>query len=446
MKNSRKRTKKKLFNSVILNNTKSSSHYTGWSEQDKHNNEPIVNNRWVNNFNYAKQEPSLKRKTLDETPTILIGKEFKSKVDFLHSKVGAVEWSGVLVYKIIEGNIETPNKFIVEVVDIILMDIGSAAYTEYSLADAMSKDNYVFDKISDIMMDDNLKVGHIHTHHNMAAYFSGTDLKELDDNTKAYNYYLSLIVNFKDINEWCAKIAFEGNVKESYSKVLTFKNDNGDFTELKTNKNEDEKCIFSYDCKLKKNEESFLVEEGFVNRYNEIEKSSKKSLHSFYTPGVYHGKQNSYLNRQTSLFDNNEIEGWNTNNKKEKVIVNFEFNESFLKDCLANVLEDGMINVSEGVDYNYFTTVNNTLPFITAVNSKLKVLGKNKEDFFNDLVEAVTEGIYDVFITENITIGQANLIKNNANTKLEMISNQNDFTFKKIVIDEKSLRDFGALL
>ena len=44
----------------------------------------------------------------------------------------------------------------------------------------------------------------------MAAYFSSTDSAELHDNAPNHAYYLSLIVNYKDIKDWCAKIAICG--------------------------------------------------------------------------------------------------------------------------------------------------------------------------------------------------------------------------------------------
>lgn len=108
--------------------------------------------------------PVVKQISLPEKPTILISKEFKDKVDFLHNKVKSVEWSGVLIYKIIKENISNPSNFVVEMIDIILMDIGSASYTEYSLSKALSEDDYVFDKINSLMDDETLKTGHIHTH------------------------------------------------------------------------------------------------------------------------------------------------------------------------------------------------------------------------------------------------------------------------------------------
>lgn len=64
----------------------------------------------------------------------------------------------------------------------------------------------------------------IHSHHNMTCFFSGTDMSELHDNAPNHNYYLSLIVNYKEDtgNNWCAKVAYvTEEKKEGIKKVIT---------------------------------------------------------------------------------------------------------------------------------------------------------------------------------------------------------------------------------
>ena len=61
--------------------------------------------------------------------------------------------------------------------------------------------------------------GLIHSHNNFNTFFSGTDMSELENNAKLYNYYLSLIVNFD--GKYCAKIAFPGKQKFSSTTTLT---------------------------------------------------------------------------------------------------------------------------------------------------------------------------------------------------------------------------------
>ena len=138
----------------------------------------------------------------------------------------------------------------------------------------------------------------------MSCFFSGTDTKELVDNHTAYNYYLSLIVNFQDIDKWCAKIAFEGEIEENYSRVLKFKKDDGTFGDNSTNKATKEKAMFTYDCTIKYKENDVVnLPESFVKRYEEIEK--KKSRTNFY-PG-YHSQQAQTFYGNGRLFQDNEF-------------------------------------------------------------------------------------------------------------------------------------------
>lgn len=93
-----------------------------------------------------------------------------------------------------------PSKLVIEAFDFRLMDIGTSGYTEYEtdaeLGMFMFENDYV----------DTIKMGHCHSHHNMQAYFSGTDNDELLTNAPNHNVYLSLIVNNKMEN--VARIAY----------------------------------------------------------------------------------------------------------------------------------------------------------------------------------------------------------------------------------------------
>jgi len=143
---------------------------------------------------------------------IIITQEFKNQLDYLHKEVGSTEWSGILSYKLTEGDFQNPDKIVVVADTIIPMDVGSSTYTEYSMDD----DDYADVKIVD-MFTKGKKVGMIHTHHDMEAYFSGTDMEELHDNTPNHDYYVSLIVNFKPVKDWVCKIAFITEMKSSYN-------------------------------------------------------------------------------------------------------------------------------------------------------------------------------------------------------------------------------------
>ena len=120
--------------------------------------------------------------------TLMISPSLMNEIAYLHSKNDNKEWCGVLFYEEVSGSLFT-NDLVLRAKHIYLLDIGSSAYTEGSI------DLELLDFFEEVPEAEDMKRGFIHTHHGMKAYFSGTDMSELYDNTKYYDYYLSLIVN-----------------------------------------------------------------------------------------------------------------------------------------------------------------------------------------------------------------------------------------------------------
>ena len=117
---------------------------------------------------------------------IVITKEVEAKIRYLCSKIHNIEWSGFLFYTY-EGNIKNNNLKII-CKDIYLKDIGSSGYTEFDTS--LDETAYMVDK--DLL---DCQTGLIHSHHTMAAFFSGTDLNTLASEGLATNSFVSLIVN-----------------------------------------------------------------------------------------------------------------------------------------------------------------------------------------------------------------------------------------------------------
>lgn len=114
--------------------------------------------------------------------------EVEQKIRVACAACPNLEWSGVLFYDY-KGSFEQ-NNFYVRVRDILVMDIGSAAYTEWC-ADA--------DVISYMAEHDLLdcQMGIVHSHNTMSTFFSGTDTNTLHDEGQDRNNIVSLIVNNK---------------------------------------------------------------------------------------------------------------------------------------------------------------------------------------------------------------------------------------------------------
>lgn len=153
---------------------------------------------------------------LPENFKLIIEDSVVSQVDHLHNAIGNVEWSGVLVYNA-EGSINDMEGLTLTVKDIIFMDIGTGAATEYSFE---SDDKYLMEGMGKVV-DNGYKMGHIHTHHNLGVYFSGVDIDELHLNAANHNYYLSLIVGMGGTPTWKAKIAYCGNKTTTGTATVT---------------------------------------------------------------------------------------------------------------------------------------------------------------------------------------------------------------------------------
>lgn len=162
-----------------------------------------------------------------------------------------------------KGSITKPETFECVITDILPMDMGTSAYTEYEfsqdVADYIEEDDKRFD----------WKIGHIHSHNTMRTYFSGTDMSELNDNSEFHNYYLSLIVNnFMDMT---AKIAYRADTK-GFSYSATDEWGNIYVKELKMA----EQLLMVHNCDIEVPEVSLKVPADFAERVKKIKTPKPK--------------------------------------------------------------------------------------------------------------------------------------------------------------------------
>ncbi len=227
------------------------------------------------------------------TPTLILATSFIDKVKYLHKTVKLnTEWSAILLYSTKEGSIDDAANWVISVDDLILMDIGTSAYTEY---DMEAGDDYATEKWMDHLEKEGGKIGHLHTHHNMNCYFSGTDMGELHDNAPQHNYYLSLIVNYKDIDSWCAKVAVCGTeiTKGSIITTKTWKGAKGVMSKEESDSIDVSKdVLYLMDCKLTTEAET-TIPDDLVARVKSIEadKAAKAVKAASYAyPHNYHNR------------------------------------------------------------------------------------------------------------------------------------------------------------
>lgn len=169
-------------------------------------------------------------RTQKEKALLTLSDNLIKQVHYMHTVVERnIEWSGILVYEVLEGDINTPKDLKLFVHELIPMDVGTSGYTEYEYD---AEDDYSFERIADAL-EKGYKLGQIHTHHSMGTFFSGTDMSELHDNVVKHNFYLSLIVDYKNHGDWVAKIAVDGKEVMSGTVSTTgFKKKTGIITKV----------------------------------------------------------------------------------------------------------------------------------------------------------------------------------------------------------------------
>lgn len=120
---------------------------------------------------------------------MVIPSDVERKIRLLCREISNVEWSGVLFYKV-EGSFGE-NDLVITCVDLLQMDEGSCAYTEFTVLPDVSA--YIVDHPE--LMENTVYQGLIHSHNQMATFFSGTDTSTLLSEGGDTNHFVSLIVN-----------------------------------------------------------------------------------------------------------------------------------------------------------------------------------------------------------------------------------------------------------
>lgn len=105
------------------------------------------------------------------------------------NRIHDVEWSGTLFYTA-EGSMED-GTFKVTCVDFLPMDIGTACFTQYD--ESVDVVDYMVQHPE--LLENGIYQGLIHSHNNMATFFSGTDTDTLLSEGSDTVHFVSLIVN-----------------------------------------------------------------------------------------------------------------------------------------------------------------------------------------------------------------------------------------------------------
>ncbi len=246
-------------------------------------------------------------------PTVVLSPNLLSQISYLHHKVKGKEWSGFVLYKQ-EGGIDSIDQMVLTCEHIHIFNIGSATLTKF-------EDYDPFEIEEDLGQDVyKYKIGVIHTHHSMDAFFSITDMNDLHENAESYPFLLSLIVNFAEGGSPVAKIAFTG--KDTFEERTL--STNSRLKDLKVTLNEKEKTrdvLVLCDCKIE-----YGVQEYFSKRYSTLkEKESITPYSPAYggygksTQGAYNHSYNHYSPKHQGILDFDKDEDKTDNPFKDKV-------------------------------------------------------------------------------------------------------------------------------
>lgn len=199
------------------------------------------------------------------------------------------EWSGTLFYKP-TGSFEEKN-LVITVVDFLVSDIGSGAYTEYDV-----KPEVISYMVENDLLD--CKMGLIHSHNKMAAFFSGTDISTLGEEGKDAAHFVSLIVNNE--GKYVARITRKIVEKRSGTKKVSYPTFDEQTVTLEESSFEDEENTYLEFMNLQiEIEENTELRTAVAQRYKEI-LANKKPAYNSYGGGAYggfHQGNNGYAGR-----------------------------------------------------------------------------------------------------------------------------------------------------
>ena len=205
---------------------------------------------------------------------IVISAEVEKKIRFLCKNIWDVEWSGILFYKV-EGAFEDKS-LTIRCVDLFQMDIGTSAYTEFNVSPDMA--TYMVDHPE--LLEEGIYQGLIHSHNNMATFFSGTDTATLSAEGNDMAHFVSLIVN--NAGKYTAGVTRKYKCVQTVSEKYTYPTWNEEVREgVETFDIEEEKLEwFNLDIVFEDATDDFETE--MMERIKEIKESKKKVVTPIY--------------------------------------------------------------------------------------------------------------------------------------------------------------------
>jgi proteasome lid subunit RPN8/RPN11 len=284
---------------------------------------------------------------------LIITKTLEEKIRLMCSKSWDTEWSGILFYKV-EGDFSSDDLKIT-CLDCKILDIGTLGATEFEIDESVCA-YMTHNNLCDCYM------GLIHSHNNLATFFSKTDLDTLASEGQDTNNFVSLIVNNK--GEYTAAITRKVKIKEHEKNI-------------------------SYTLFDKQINQSIVTEEKEIIEYTEVKVLISR------TEQVY----NSIMEDIAEIKKTKEREKLlKTLNQEEKDVINWSYLNQFLFDgnrqvnnitSLQKTLEEEMQNDNEDVYFDSLVRKSALLDYSSLQNLKRDIIKISKYTdipFLNDLL------------------------------------------------------------
>lgn len=150
---------------------------------------------------------------------LLVSPELEKKIRYYLDRFPSIEYSGTLFYTV-SGSFET-NDLVINAFDFLLQDIGTGAYTEFN----QSPDVIGYMVEHPELLDETVHQGLMHSHHNMGAFFSGTDTSTLREEGSDRVHFVSLIIDTKGTYQAAiTRVVVEEMKATGFIKYPTFNN------------------------------------------------------------------------------------------------------------------------------------------------------------------------------------------------------------------------------
>lgn len=321
-----------------------------------------------------------------------------NKIKYLCKTIPKDEWSGILLYKV-EGSIKQPKDMVLHLKEIIMMDKGTATYTDYSYNEKKRDNSGYLDRHIDYTNDKEealeWKIGQIHSHNTMRVFFSPVDMAELHDNSPSHNYYLSFIVN--NYMDMIAKVAYIAEVDTTIEADYKALDDEGNEYVIQNSKfTVKKKKLFMHDCDIQSTVEQITVPKEFMDNVADVIKVKSTPVvkntvvpyqgNKVETSGVY-GKSAGFKDHQKAQVNPNV-----SKNQANREIGFKQSSSEFARDIFKNKISDEDLS---GLDYEDEPLDLHEILTMAAFN------GGTVNEYHYDIIDTLLE--LEVFIDNNIT-------------------------------------------